>query len=318
MGAPNFLLSLPSNPPHPRVFKVNCKVSEANSNTRKNLPPGPRKLPLIGNLHNLAGSLPHHALRNLAREYGPLMHLQLGEVGAVIVSSPRMAEEVMKTHDLVFAQRPELLAAKIMSYDGLDLVFANGDYWKQMRKVCITELLGAKRVQSFASLRQEEVSNLVESIRLSPGLPINFTEKIFWVTSNIVSRSAFGNQCEDQDLFIELTKELTAMAAGFDLADLFPSQEFLKVISGVKPKLEKMHMQLDKILEKIVNQHKEKLMSTDGELEKEDLVDVLLRLQRSGSLECPIATKNIKAVIWVSASAILFRQKLVFPTFLQN
>ncbi|PON90268.1 Cytochrome P [Trema orientale] len=41
-----------------------------------NLPPGPMKLPSIGNFHNLlACSLPH-------QKYGPLMHLKLGQVSA--------------------------------------------------------------------------------------------------------------------------------------------------------------------------------------------------------------------------------------------
>ncbi|KAM4104649.1 hypothetical protein ACJW30_06G174700 [Castanea mollissima] len=83
-------------------------------------------------------------------------------------------------HMILPLQRPEILAPKIISYVGSDIAFSPyGDYWKQMRKVCMLELLSAKRVQSFHSLREEEISSLIESIQSSSGSPTKFTKKKF-------------------------------------------------------------------------------------------------------------------------------------------
>ncbi|XP_061374474.1 cytochrome P450 71D8-like [Gastrolobium bilobum] len=265
------------------------------------LPPGPRKLPLIGNLHQLAGSLPHRAFRELAHKYGPLMHLQLGEISVAVVSSPRLAKEIMKTHDVAFLQRPQLLPAQILAYGPADIAFVPyGDYWRQMRKICVLELLSSKKVKSFSFVREHETAKFIESIETSTGSPINLTSRIFSLVSSSVCRAAFGNKTKDQDEFITLIKDVIAHAGGFDLADLFPSIKPIHFITGIRPKLEKLHKRLDKILQNIVTEHQEKHMrAQEGkvEAEEEDLVDVLLRIQQSDSLGIKITTRNIKAVI---------------------
>lgn len=106
----------------------------------RKLPPGPRKLPLIGNMHRLVGAVPYVTLRDLSKQYGKdLKHLQLGEVCVVVVSSAEVAKLFLKTHDLDFASRPRILAGDEVFYERSDLVFSPyGDYWRQMRKVCMT------------------------------------------------------------------------------------------------------------------------------------------------------------------------------------
>ena len=88
-----------------------------------NLPPSPPKLPIIGNLHQL-GTLPHRSLRALSTKYGPLMLLNLGHVPTLVVSSAEIAREMVKTHDIVFSNRPKTTAANIFTYGYLDMSFA--------------------------------------------------------------------------------------------------------------------------------------------------------------------------------------------------
>ncbi|XP_020230726.1 cytochrome P450 71D8-like [Cajanus cajan] len=268
------------------------------------LPPGPWKLPIIGNMHQLAAasSLPHRALSELALKYGPLMHLQLGEISAVIVSSPNMAMEILKTHDLAFAQRPKFLSSDIMAYGSADIAFAPyGDYWRQMRKICMLELLSAKKVQSFSQNREEEVNKLVETIHSSAGAPIDLTSMINFFISNFVSRAVFGNLTEDREEFLLLVKKAIEVADGFDLADMFPSFKPIHLITGLKAKLDEMHEKIDKILDKIIKENQEKRTRAKegtGDEKNENLVEVLLRVQQSSNLDTPITTNNIKAVIW--------------------
>ncbi|KAG8386035.1 hypothetical protein BUALT_Bualt03G0107100 [Buddleja alternifolia] len=272
--------------------------SKTNS-AASNLPPGPLKIPLIGNMHLFLGRLPHRALTDLAMRYGPLMHLQLGEISTVVVSSAEIAKQVMKTQDIIFACRPEILAAKVMSNDCPGIVFSPyGDYWRQLRKICTMELLSSKSVQSFKSLREEEFLNLSRWIASKVGLQINLTDKVYSTAYGVTAKAAFGNKTKEQETFISIMRVATKLAAGFEISDLFPSVRFLPLISGMKSKLERLQQQADRILETIIDEHIVKNSGKIGEEDKQDLVDVLLKYRENEDM-IPLTRVKIKSVIMV-------------------
>lgn len=118
---------------------------------------------------------------------------------------PGICKRSDETHDVIFASRPQDVAAKIMSYDYSDIIFSPyGDYSRQLRKICISELLSIKRVQSFWSIREEEVSNLIKLIDSRAGSVINLSDEVNSLMYCITSSAAFGNKCKDQELFVEV------------------------------------------------------------------------------------------------------------------
>ncbi|CAN4106808.1 unnamed protein product [Withania somnifera] len=59
---------------------------------KKKLPPGPKGLPIIGNLH-MIGKNVHHDLHKIAKKYGPIMNMRFGAVRVIVASSPHAAEQ---------------------------------------------------------------------------------------------------------------------------------------------------------------------------------------------------------------------------------
>ncbi|KAL0300894.1 UNVERIFIED_CONTAM: Premnaspirodiene oxygenase [Sesamum radiatum] len=252
--------------------------------SRPKLPPGPWKLPLIGSLHHLSGgSLPHYTLRNLARKYGPILHLQLGEISAVVILAPRVAKELLTAHDLAFSSRPRLPSLGTITYNYQNIALAPyGDYWKQMRKICFSQLLSSKNERSFSTLRDEVAVNLVKSICLHPSsIPIDLTQVVFSYANDVVCRAAFGMSSVGKDEVLPLIIELGASAGGFDVADLLPSLKFLEDVTGLKTKYLTLHHKMDQVLNVIIDQHMEKLRF--GQPGEEDPVDVLLKFKQKGN-----------------------------------
>ncbi|KAL3653161.1 hypothetical protein CASFOL_002842 [Castilleja foliolosa] len=274
-----------------------------------NFPPGPQKFPFIGNLHLFAASQHtpfQQTLRDLSKKYGPLMHLQLGEIDTIIVSSPETAKLIMKTHDITFASRPSLLLAEDVSHGNKSIALAPyGEYWRQMRKIYSLELLTTKRVRSFRTIREEEVSDLCKWIALHQGQKIDLTEKISSASYNTMVKACVGKKIDENAKFIATIRKIAEFLSIFRIADVYPSIKFLPVITGVRRKIDKMHQQLDKMLANIVEERiRTKNNNNDdvGEDKQEDLLDVLLNIQSDESHELPLTCNNIKFLLAVSST----------------
>jgi len=101
----------------------------------------------------LVGSLPHVSLHG-----SNVMLLRLGAMPVLVVSSPRAAEAVLRTHDRVCASRPYSLVAEVVMYGPSDVGFVPyGDYWRRARKLITTHLLTVRRVQALRLAREQEV-----------------------------------------------------------------------------------------------------------------------------------------------------------------
>nr|CAB3470455.1 unnamed protein product [Digitaria exilis] len=187
-------------------FLKYCKASLGSHSHGFRLPPGPWQLPVIGSLHHLRGSLPHHALRDLSLRYGPLMFLKFGEVPVVVASTPDAAKEIMKTHDTIFSTRPLSLTMKIITKNGPGIVWAPyGELWRQLRKICYMELLSAKRVQSFRPMREEEATRLVHAIAISSTTSplVNLSKLIAIYVADASVHAIMGSRLHGKDVHQE-------------------------------------------------------------------------------------------------------------------
>ncbi|KAE8782000.1 cytochrome P450 [Hordeum vulgare] len=268
------------------------------------LPPGPWTLPVIGSLHHLVvGGVPHRKITELCRRHGPLMLLRLGEVPAVVVSSAEAAALVMKTNDPVFADRPSSATVDIAGCGGRGIIFAPyGDHWRQMRKVCVMELLGSTQVNRMEGIRAEETGRLLRSITASAAgaATVNVTQKVMALSNDVVTRAVFGGRFEQQDEYLgELHKAFELLGA-FCLVDLFPSSRLVRWLSGDESRMRRSYGRTQRIIAKVIEGRKDTRAAGVGAsgTYDDDLLDVLLRLQQEDSLEFPLTTETIGAFLF--------------------
>ncbi|KAI7740909.1 hypothetical protein M8C21_033036 [Ambrosia artemisiifolia] len=121
--------------------------------------------PIIGHLHLLSGSRPpQQVLGDMADIYGPIFTIKLGVHQVLVVSSGEVAKECLTTNDKVFASRPKS-KAEIMAYNYAMFGLAPyGEYWRQVRKIVMLEILSQRRVEMLGHVRVSEVRASMEGI----------------------------------------------------------------------------------------------------------------------------------------------------------
>ncbi|XP_052181449.1 cytochrome P450 71A1-like [Diospyros lotus] len=283
----------------PIVFFVLQKLKQSKG--RFQLPPGPPRLPFVGNLHQLDKSALYRHLWQLSKIYGPLMSLQLGSRPILVVSSAKMAKQFLKTHDAQFAGRPSMVGQLKLSYNALDLAFAPfDDYWREMRKICNLHLFSAKRVQSFRSIREDEVSKMIKKINklASDSKPINLSEILLSLTNTIICRIAIGKSYDDDNCvksrFHDVLGETQEMVGGFFFSDYLPCMSWVDKLTGQSIRLERTFKALDGFLQQVIDEHL--IDKKSGKIGGEDIIDVLLQLKDDGS-SIKLSMDHIKAVL---------------------
>ncbi|KAM3404208.1 hypothetical protein ACQJBY_007349 [Aegilops geniculata] len=234
----------------------------------RRLPPAPRGLPVIGNLHQV-GALPHRALRALAAAQSAphLMRLRLGQVPALVASSPAAAAELMRAHDHAFATRPYFHTAEILTYGFRDLVFApHGEHWRHVRRLCSEHVLGAARSHRHSAMREREVAALVQAVAdhaassSSAAAVVDVSGALYRFANDVICRVVSGTRLSGEEegggrseLFRELIEENTALLGGFCVGDYFPTLAWADaLLSGGGARAWRNFRRWDELLEKVV------------------------------------------------------------------
>ncbi|KAL7165172.1 hypothetical protein ACSBR2_040949 [Camellia fascicularis] len=208
------------------------------------LPPGPRGLPVVGILPFLDPEL-HSCFENFSQTYGPIMRLPMGTKVGIVVSSPSAAREMLRDHDITFANRdvPELASAAVAKGDS-DIVFSpHGPGWQMLRKVCIREVLGSATLDSVYYLRRREIRNTVKYLYNRVGSPVHVGQQMFLTALNAITSMLWGVTVQGQERasigadFQVVVADSMELLGKPNLSDFFP--EFAMAEMMNKPEVMK-------------------------------------------------------------------------------
>ncbi|KAK8484470.1 hypothetical protein V6N11_012032 [Hibiscus sabdariffa] len=266
-------------------------------------PPGPRGLPLVGNLPFLRPDL-HSYFAELARSYGPVVKIQLGSKLGILVTSPSAARQVLKDQDTVFANRDVPVTAKVLT-GGRDIAWnPYGPEWRMLRKVCVIKMLSNATLDKAYALRRREVRETVGYLYSKAGSPVNLGEQMFLTILNVVTSMLWGGTVEGEARaslgaeFRQVISETTELLGMPNISDFFPALAPLDLQGAVK-RMKKPMDKLNAIIDNIIEQRlkKEKESGSSSAVEFKDFVQFLLQLKDDEDSKTPLTMDHIKALL---------------------
>ncbi|CAN1274321.1 Cytochrome P450 81Q32 [Linum perenne] len=257
-------------------------------NRKLRLPPSPAvPLPIIGHLHLLKKPL-HRTLADLSANYGPVLFLRFGSRRVLHVSSPSMAEECFTTNDVVFANRPKLLAAKHLGYTYTTLVWSPyGQHWRNLRRVATIEMLSSTRIHMLQRIRVEEVRSLLQKLFNSGGelgAAVDMKSMFFDLTLNVLMRMITGkrycggseDELEEAERFKEIVRETFELSGATNIGDFVPMMSWLGLNKTMVKKLDVLQLKRDQFMQMLIEERR----STKETDQSKTMTDVLLELQK--------------------------------------
>ncbi|KAI3726640.1 hypothetical protein L1987_66439 [Smallanthus sonchifolius] len=259
-----------------------------------NLPPTVfPTLPVIGHLYLLKKPI-YRTLATISAKHGPILLLRFGSRRVLLLSSPTAAEECFTNNDIVFADRPRLLAGKILGSNYTSLGWAPyGDHWRNLRRISTVEILSTHRLNEFHDIRADEGRLLIDKLISACSSPVNLSSVFHEMTLNMMMRMIFGKRYfggdmeEEGQRFMEIVKESFVMSGASNLGDHLPVLRWLGV-NGLKKKMIVLKKKRVSFIQGLIDQIRQVVNSDDNnnnnkkkKKKKKNMIEVLLQLQEA-------------------------------------
>ncbi|KAF8910811.1 cytochrome P450 [Mucidula mucida] len=196
------------------------------------LPPGPKGLPLIGNLFDLYGADEAWiTFTKWKKLYGPLIYLNVAGQDIVVLNNHKVAADLLDRRAGIYSDRPQWIVASEILTGGLLVVFSRyNDIWRRMRRAA-HEGVNKAVAPTYQPLQIKEAVFLVDGLIKDDR---NWDEELRRAAASMIMSVVYDapiiEDCHDPSIArVNTFVERLARAAfpGEHLVEFFPWMRYL-------------------------------------------------------------------------------------------
>ena len=173
--------------------------------------PGPRGLPLLGNLHQIDSSKLHLILEGWAAQYGPTYQIRIGRRRLIVITDPKWCDQILRARPETFSRGA--IQSAIFSEMNLNGVFSSeGESWRRQRKLTAAAL-AQRNLRGLYSKIQIVTLRLLERWRrqADAGVALDLVDELKRYTVDVTTLLTFGydaNSIERDDDLVQRKLDL--------------------------------------------------------------------------------------------------------------
>jgi len=192
-----------------------------------NLPPGPKGIPIFGNLFQLPSKLLFLKASEWAEEYGDIFSYNLLGQTVIVLNTAKCAADILDRLATKTSDRPPMIKAKDFLTRNMNFALGpKNDTWRMARRAS-HQSMNVHAARDFEPMMEEEATFLVEGLLKHP--EIDVIDHLYRVGASIGYRSLYGGdrvplQGPDPSRQVESLSMamFCAMLPGGSLVDVMP------------------------------------------------------------------------------------------------
>lgn len=123
---------------------------------RSKLPPGPPRLPIIGNLHQASNSAPWITFQKWLQDYGPLVSVDFGGTILILIGDYNIAKDLLNKRSNIYSARPRMIMAGELTCKGQHILVRQPDARYVLHQRMEAPVLGTRASPTYTPVQDME------------------------------------------------------------------------------------------------------------------------------------------------------------------